>query len=53
MSKSEDYLEELLKTMDEPQDTETDLDEDFFNEDLFEDDLLEADLLDDEFMDED
>lgn len=53
MSKSEDYLEELLKTMDEPQDTETDLDEDFFNEDLFEDDLLEADLLDEEFMDED
>ena len=48
MSKSDDYLEQLLKGMDESENTDIDLDENFFDEDL-----LDLDLLDKEFTDED
>lgn len=47
MSKSEDYLEQLLNGMDESENIETDLDENFFD-----DDLLDAELLDVGFIDE-
>lgn len=53
MGKSEDYLEEFLKAMDEPLDTEIDFDENLFEEDLQETDLLDADLLDEDLLDED
>lgn len=48
MSKSEDYLDQLLKGINEPEEAETGLEDDVFGEDL-----LDEDLLDESFMDGD
>lgn len=53
MGKSDDYLEEFLKEMDEPLDTEIDFDENLFDEDLLGEDLLGEDLLDEDLLEED
>ena len=52
MAKSEDYLEELLKEMDEAQDIETDLDESFLDEDLLDEELFDKDIMDEELSED-
>ena len=52
MAKSEDYLEELLKEMDESKDIDTDFDENFFDEDLLDEELLDSEFIDEELSED-